>query len=529
MLRSEFFAPVAAILLATFFKALTWIGVVPIWHTPDEQAHFATIQNHAEEVIKPGYTGLTHSEELILSERFLDTERGSKRVNKFTFNPDHRIEYISGPVGKYEEEIKNLPKNTRTNMLEKEAGSYYPLYYQIGKIIYQSFYNFDLFVRVYAVRLFSILPILGITYFTYLVAKEIFPKEKYLYLVIPVLVSFQPMVTYISSGVTIDGLNILLFTAFLYFSILAIKKGLNFKNLIAMSIILGLGQITRPQFLVNLPLFALIFLYDFIARKRKIVESLTNVLVFISVMILAGGWFTLQKTLGNFFQTGVPIPYYELGQPPTPVDLSLFTHLKNSLIQLDQQNFYWYWGVFKWLSLVYPAILNQILKGISLIALIGGVIWFLKILKNKNFSKETLAIIFLLIASLFTAFGVFFVDWRHILTNGFSLGVQGRYFLPSVLPHMILATIGILALVPEKFAKITAFGLGVGMIVLNTFALFWVTNSYYYIDRGDLLGQLSQYKPVLFKSPFLLVYFGLYFASLIFLFWQLIRVSFSQK
>ena len=529
MFKSEYFLIVTTLLLTTFFKALTWIAVVPIWHTPDEQAHFATIQNLAEGVIRPGYTGLTHSEELLISERFLGTERGSKRVNRFTFNPGYKIEYVSGPVGQYEEEIKNLPKSTRTNMLEKEAASYYPLYYQIGKIIYPIFYNADLFVRVYAVRLFSILPILAITFFSYLTAREIFEKEKYLHLVIPILVSFHPMVTFINAGVTNDGVNILLFTAFLYFAIFAIKNGLDFRNLVAMAAILGLGQITRPQFLVTLPLFLIVFLYDFFANKRKILESLAKILIFVPIMLLFGGWFTVQKAFGNLTETGIPIPYYESGQPSTPVNLNLLTHLKNSLIQFDQQTFYWYWGVFKWLSLVYPAIVNQILKGISFLAGIGVLLWFLKILKEKEFSKTTQAILFLLFASILTAFAVFFVDWRHIVTQGFSLGVQGRYFLPTVLAHMILLAIGILALMPTKFKKFAGFILAFGMIFLNTFALFWLTNSYYYIGRGDLLAQLSQYKPIFFKYPIFLIYFVFYFLSLIFLVWQLIKVSVSNK
>lgn len=516
--------PILALVLATFFKALVWIGTVPIWHTPDEQAHFATIQYKAEGV-KP--VGKTHSEELIISERFLDTERGSKRVNKFTFNPSYKIEYVKGSVGKYEQEIENLPKSTRTHMLEKEAASYYPAYYQIGKVIYQIFYNADLFTRVYVVRLFSILPILGTTLIVYFAAKELFPKEKSLHLIVPILVSFQPMVTFVNSGVTNDGLNIFLFTAFLYLCISIIKNGLNWKNLLAISITFGLGQITRPQFLVAAPLLGLVFLYELVVRK-KFFEILGKILIFLPVAIIFGGWFTLQKALGNFFQAGVPLPYIEFPNTQAPPNLSFLTHFKNSLIQADAQTFYWYWGVFKWLSLVYPAIVNQILKGISLIAAAGFLFWTFRIFKSKAFSKEMIAILFLLISAITFALAIFLVDWRHIVTNGFSLGVQGRYFLPTVLSHMVILTVGILTFVPDKFKNLAAFLLGISAITLNFFALFWITDSYYYILRGDLLDQLSQYKPVFFKSPYLILYFVFYLLSLIFLFWQLLRLSFAK-
>lgn len=529
MLKDKFYWPIVALILATLLKALVWISVVPIWHTPDEQAHFATIQNFAEGVIKPSYKGLTHSEELIISERFLDTERGSKRRNKFTFNPNYKIEYVTGAVGKHEEEIKNLAKSTRTNMLEKEMASYYPLYYQAGKVIYQIFYNFDLLTRVFVVRLFSIFPILGVTLLSYLAAKEIFPKEKYLHLTVPILTSFHPMMTFLNAGVTNDGLNIFLFTAFIYFSILSIKKGLDFKNLVAFSIILGLGQITRPQFLIALPLFAVVFIYDFFVHKRSLVQAFAKILVFIPIVIVTGGWFTLQKALGNFFEQGVPLPYFETPQTATSVNLSFITHLKNSLIQTDQQTFYWYWGVFKWLSLVYPAVVNQILKGITVISAIGGFFWVLKVIKSKDFSKTTTTIVFLLVTSIFFVLNIFFVDWRHIVTNGFSLGVQGRYFLPTVLAHMILLTVGMLVLVPAKFQRYISFVLSLAMIILNSFALFWIGQHYYYISRGDLLDQISQYKPIFFKSPLLEVYFGFYILSLFLLIWYLVKISFFVK
>ena len=83
------------LLLATLLKQIIFLAVIPLWHGPDEQAHFAQVQYLAEfgRLLKPTGSDLTTSQEILLSQRFLGTERDGLGKNKFTHRPDYPINY----------------------------------------------------------------------------------------------------------------------------------------------------------------------------------------------------------------------------------------------------------------------------------------------------------------------------------------------------------------------------------------------------------------------------------------------------
>src|SRR3990167_1315674 len=110
-------------------------------------------------------------------------------------------------------------------------------------------------------------------------------------------------------------------------------------------------------------------------------------------------------------------------------------------------------------------------------------------------------------------------DYLFIKSYGFSFGFQGRYFFPVISAHMGLLLMGIKTLfstfkIPGRFMK----WLGIAMIGLHIYAHYLVSVSYY---AAPTLRQAfrfaSQYKPALFKSPylevasvFLLLLYGLF-------------------
>src|SRR5688500_11506628 len=108
------------LLIGVFLKQVAFAAVTPIWHTPDEQAHFAQVAFFAETGQMPYYPE-DLNKEILISERLLGTERDERGNNKFTFHPEYRIEYTDSLIGRYEEEIKNLPKKYRTEFVKQEA------------------------------------------------------------------------------------------------------------------------------------------------------------------------------------------------------------------------------------------------------------------------------------------------------------------------------------------------------------------------------------------------------------------------
>ena len=111
------------LLLVTLFKQITFSAVTPLWHGPDEQAHFAQVQYIAEfgQPVANDNKVKDLSQEIFISEQLLGTARDEFGKNKFTHNPGFRIEYTHTTIGKYEPLINNLPKITRINFVKSEA------------------------------------------------------------------------------------------------------------------------------------------------------------------------------------------------------------------------------------------------------------------------------------------------------------------------------------------------------------------------------------------------------------------------
>src|SRR3989344_1929977 len=96
------------LLVFLFFKQLIWESLVPLWHFPDEQAHFAQVAYLGEMGPQPGKTPFDLTEEIRISENLLGTERDNSGNNRFTFHPEYKIEYAPVLYGIYEEKINKL-------------------------------------------------------------------------------------------------------------------------------------------------------------------------------------------------------------------------------------------------------------------------------------------------------------------------------------------------------------------------------------------------------------------------------------
>ena len=89
------------LILSTIANTLSWIILVPVWQYPDEQAHFAQVQDIAELGHVPK-KGNDTSYEIAFSEKILGTERDSLGNNLFTYHPDYKIPYSDNFFGPHE-------------------------------------------------------------------------------------------------------------------------------------------------------------------------------------------------------------------------------------------------------------------------------------------------------------------------------------------------------------------------------------------------------------------------------------------
>lgn len=121
-------------LLAIIFAQLAWITFLPLFQTPDEQAHFGQINVVSvtgNDFIPPSNL----SKEILTTEELLGTLRNSRGDNKYTYHPEFNIEYSQTTFGPLERKIINLPMSDRATFTINEATSYPPLYYRLGSFL----------------------------------------------------------------------------------------------------------------------------------------------------------------------------------------------------------------------------------------------------------------------------------------------------------------------------------------------------------------------------------------------------------
>lgn len=515
------------ILLVTFLKELVWVSLVPLWHFPDEQSHFGQLAFLAEVGRQPGIQDKKDlTEEIRKSEELLGTERDNLGINKFTYHPEYRIEYSNSYIGKYEQEIISFAKNRNfREMVKSEASRYSPLYYAFLALFYRIFYEKDLFVRVFIIRIIQIIFCLGTVYFAWLIGREIFSQEKFFGLTLASLVSFHPMFSFVSAGINSENIGNFIFSLFILLGLRILNRGLSFRRIVALFGVAFLSLYIKPQLIIVVPLSFLLFFWLLITVKYSRLKKII-LFIFLSVLGLLIGKFFLQ------YDIGPTVVFWRL-----LANFNFFDFLNYlwsyAIFHLYREVLPWYWGIYNWLGVTYPREVHRVINWVILFSLIGLGIWLIKSIKQcklqKKISKEFISISFLIIASIMLFLGIYLFDWLEFTQRKIHLGVQGRYFFPTIAAHMGIFLLGLKNLMPDNFRKwqlrFIKF-IGIAMVFLNFFALYTVAKAYYDIfPLMRFIIQASQYKPWFFKGSFLLALWVSYFITVMIFLLKYIQYS----
>lgn len=507
--------PLKLLLIASFLNGLSWIVLIPIWQYPDEQAHFAQVQDIAELGKVPN--GNNTSYEIALSEEILKTERDEKGNNSFTYHPEYKIDYVNNQIGLREEEIIKLPKSAVTDFVKIEATTNPPLYYIIGAIFYKIVDPGSLMTRVYMVRIFSLLLFIATLIISYKIGELVFQKSKVLPLVLTGLIAFMPMFVFTSTGVLPDSLTNLLFTAYFYFLLKILIGQLQKKYIYLLGIIFILVVFTRQHFLILVPITMLVFLYKAHKDKKLVVFTLSGVAVLLFINFIEQ--YTTRYPIISYFR----IPdrsNIDIGV----INLKTFTaHIIWTLEHTYTEILPWYWGVYKWLSLTLPPIFYQVINRLLVVLIVGIFVYFFKFVKNRLLQQEALVVTFCLMSLI--AYFTFFLVWDYFfqINNGYSFGIQGRYFFPLVVPTFVLLVVGAreMAMLFNKYVRVNVllYILLCLMVLADDFSLAYVTSSYYDVSNiQTFVYQASQYKPAIVKgSSILLILSMALFTQVLFL------------
>lgn len=497
------------LVLTIFFNGLVWSALIPMWHTPDEQAHFAQAQNFAALGNRP-QSGFSTPADIVLSEKYLGVFRDERGNNKFTYHPEYNIEYTNSVYGLYEKEMAAMPEESRSIFAINEATGYPPLYYLYISALNKQFWSLDLIARVFLSRVATVLLSVGLGLTVFHIGKILF-KDIFFAFILATLVAFQPMRMFVGSGVTSDALYNLVYPLVVLAGLLFYRKP-DLKRLIWLFVAVMAIFLVKQQAVLLLFWLAPVVLASVFSKNN---QSKTAVKITVLAGLTAGLLLIIVNLLATFIPQlvdpltrtivkngGIPDVSASLSKQP-PILQYLSAVMREGYAQILP----WYWGVYRWLSLTLPFWVYRTIKVILIGSLLGWIIGFKKIknVVNRKF------LFWLICSSLIYTFGIYAWNLLFWKSHGFPFGIQGRYFFPNLTEHMAVLLVGLLAIFPAHFRKIIGFVSAMLMILFNWFSLWFVSESYY----GSLFSyqtfflRASQYKPWFFKTPLLEVWLGL--------------------
>lgn len=501
------------LLALTLAKGIVTGIIVPLWEFPDEQAHFAQVSHYVEAGFN--LSGDNLSREIYFSETVLGTLRDERGNNRYTYHPDYRPAYSVSTIGPQEAQINQIPLAWRSEMVKQEAAQYPALFYLLSALGYLAVYPSNLFIRVFATRLVSVLLTLIAVTVTFFLGRLLFTSHHkltsrqvdLLSFTLAFSLSFHPMFSFVSSGINNDNALNLISAVAILLTLTIFHSGITPRRSLLLGLSLALGLFTKPLILPLIFPLTVILLWEWYRQRRSLSTQISLTWPLLLPALLCLVWFFILP----WIKSGHP-PYLPESNPISPqAGLSPLTYLFGQLGRYYRETLVWYWGVFKWLGIVLPL---NLIRGIK-IALVLSVLGLIKLFRSRRPLVAKSQVVNLLLISLLYLTALTVWDYFMVKNLGFSHGLQGRYFFPTLPAHLALFILGWLSLLPRRFLIPTSFIILLSFLLLHTASWFTLAHSYYDLWPLDAFtNQISQYKPFFLKFPFSLLWFLLYLAIL---------------
>ena len=473
-------AALAWLLVAVALLGLTWAVLVPAWQAPDENRHFAYAQSLAERFAMPGDADrLEYSTEQ-------QTAIGAVNADQVAGIPATKPEWSRQAYERWLDQQASAPDGQRDDGGgANPASSNPPLYYLYASLAYRAAGG-DIFERTVAMRVFGLLWLLVTTIGAWLLAGELFGRDRTLQFVAAGLAGLVPMMSFISASISPDGMMYALWTLFLWLGVRALRRGLDVATALALAGVVGVALTVKGTSYALVPALAFVVVVDLWRRRREpkargiaVVGSAA-----LALAVTAGLWaliarsldrtasgqlvgtdggavFNLKQFLGYVWQFYLPkLPFQEPW--PTSVGLPLYEiFLKGA------------WGTFGWLEVPMAEAVYVLLAFLTLTAFVaaGVALW-----RTRASFDLPIAVFFLLVLAALLA-GLHWTEYHYILQGNVGF-MQGRYLLPLIgLGGAVLAKA--LTLVRRDWRP-TAVAAVVGLLVaLQLYSLGLVIERYY--------------------------------------------------
>ena len=456
--------PLAALLAAVAIVGVAWALFTPPFHVPDEDAHLAYVQSLAEDRRQPA-EGERYSPEQRAAE---DIARGRWIVERPSFRPA----WSKGAELRFDAARATLPPGERTQPIASTQSDDPPLYYAYQAVPYEVVGG-STFDRLFVMRLWSALLLLVTTTAAWLLAGEVFGRDRLLQLVTAGCVGLQPMVTFMSGAVNPDAGSYATAGLVLWLSVRTLRRGATRGNVAGLAAAVLAAALTKTVLLSLAPVAAAAVV---VATRRSGARLPRGPLAATAVAIatvaaaaIATNDRLLDKLSGATDIGGFAnyLWQYYLPRLPFQEPVEALGTFK-AWIWLTGS-----WGRFGWLEVRFPYPVYTLFAAVALASFGGAAIAARR--GRIRLDRGVVALFAAAAASLLLVLHA--SDYANLVDTGAPIN-QGRYLLP-LLPIAGLAVAAALTnLRARRRAQAAAVVLG-GMVALQLFSLAVVAGRFY--------------------------------------------------
>jgi hypothetical protein len=292
--------PLTALLVFAFLQAVAWTIVIPAFQAPDEDAHFAYVQQLVEHHRVPNTTnpGSPYSTDFIIASGWgnLEPTRGA---------PEARTAWTPAEEKAWQEQAKTLTQTERGNGLGgNPAAQNPPLYYVYSSVAYWlglHTSSASFFTRLELMRLANVPLYLATILFTWLLAFEVL-RRRWCATLAASVVALQPKFGYVAGGVSPDVALAAEWSAFIYVGVRIVSYGATWLRVLALAALGAAALLTQPRSAAVIPIALVLIALAPRERLRPVRVALllggvaVAAIAYLSVVTLPG-WVKSPSTL----------------------------------------------------------------------------------------------------------------------------------------------------------------------------------------------------------------------------------------
>jgi 4-amino-4-deoxy-L-arabinose transferase-like glycosyltransferase len=472
----------ACLLGATLLLAVTWAFVTPAFQAPDENSHFGYVQSVAD---GPGLPGAA-------DRPFFSTEQSlasdNSNADQAAQQPAVKMEWSTVAYDRWRERQGALPDGARSDGGgPNPATGNPPLYYLLEVPFYKATSGGDVFDRLLVLRLGSLLWLLVTVTAVWLLAGEVFGRDRLLQLAAASLAAMAPMMTFLSASVTPDAMMYALWSLALWLGVRVLKRGLTWPLALALFGIVGAACTVKSTSYGLIPGAGLVLAIGlWRLRPRRVAPAAAAVGAgLLGLAVTLGVWklvatgadratasqLTAVSTTDGVNPRMLLSYVWQFYFPRLPFQDDFA--FPGSPLPVDYIWLQGIWGAFAWLEVTFPPITYDVLSGLTAIAVAaaGVTVW-----RTRRATDWAVAA-FLVLVTVTLLAGLHWTEFRQISGGGGALN-QGRYLLPLVgIAGLVL--VQALRALP---ARLRAYGVATvlgGLLVLQVTGLGLMLDRFY--------------------------------------------------